>query len=58
MITNVKLFRYYTVDDTYIELNHNHAAYPSMVKVRVKMSDGQDPGWYSDAQGGYGCQKP
>lgn len=41
----------FTVDDTYIELNHNLTEYPSVVKVRAKLADGDDIGWYSDAQG-------
>ncbi|XP_060579477.1 uncharacterized protein LOC132736376 [Ruditapes philippinarum] len=39
------------VDDTYKEIQHNQTEYPSIVKVRVQITNGKESGWYSDAQG-------
>jgi hypothetical protein len=41
------------VGETYLELSHSLDDYPALVKVRANMIDGLDPGWYTDAQGGF-----
>ncbi|XP_060579502.1 uncharacterized protein LOC132736393 [Ruditapes philippinarum] len=39
------------ISDTYAEFSHGLNTYPMLVKVRGKLLDGYDPGWYTDAQG-------
>ncbi|XP_060579503.1 uncharacterized protein LOC132736394 [Ruditapes philippinarum] len=39
------------ISETYAEFSHGLNTYPMLVKVRGKLLDGSDPGWYTDAQG-------
>ena len=50
---NILYLIYLTADDVYIERSHGLGEIPALVIVRIKLTDGNLIGWYSDTVGNY-----